>query len=215
MNLNNWLRFSADVKYDLLVPPFGSDYYSMTPKQVKENYEWFVSKIPERTRYLSNRIAEDLKIPISELNFSPDSLKTVWKWFLKTARVEKVSKEQVSEMEAQWGHLGEHWIQREQLTVATQFILRDIGMYLGETFIATSKSIHWGYFMKPKNEVSAKRPVLLGFFYVGPENGYQPFGMPFDPVGVLDGEAYKIISKTKKETDLYDLFIARQKYIRD
>ena len=213
MTLSNWLRFSKDVEYDLLVPPFGADYYSMTPKQAKENFEWFISKIPERVEYLRNRISKDLKISVEELDFSPESLKIVWKWFLKTARVEKTPKEQVAEMEKQWGHLGEHWIQREQLTVATQFIVRDIGMYLGEVFIRNyPRIITWGYFVKPKSNVNAKKPLLYGFF---DKSSNPPFSIPFDPILSIEQQAQKIISMSGKDIDLLDLCIGLKKYIME
>ena len=213
MTLDKWLRFSKDVEYDLLVPPYGQDYYSMTPKQVRENFEWFISKIPERIDYLINRCAKDLKISVNEFDFSPDSLKLIWRWFLKVALTEKVSKNQLDEMEKHWGHLGEasHMISYEQLTVATQFIVRDIGMYLGEVFTKEYRGIiTWGYFMKPKNEVSAKRPVLLGFYY---EKIDPQYSMPFEPIRATEGIAGNLLTKTQKESDLYDLFVDRKRYI--
>ena len=212
MNLNNRLRFSRDVEYDLLVPPFGSDYYSMSPKQAKENFEWFISKIPERVEYLSNRIAEDVKIPVSELDLSPDSLKTVWRWFLKTARIEKTPKEQVAEMEMQWGHLGEHWIEREKLTVATQFIVRDIGMYFGETFTKNHSNVTWDYFTKPKNHVNAKKPLLYGFYS---KTSNPPFSTPIDPILLIEQRACRIMSKSQREADLLELFVDLEKCMID
>jgi len=211
--MDNLLRFKKDVQYDLLVPPLGFDFASMTPKQTRENFEWFISKIPERMDYFRNRCASDLNIPMEILDYSPDSLIPVWRWFLKIARIEKTPKDEVAEMERKVGHLGEHWIIRERLTVVSQFILRDIGMYLGETFIKTYISIHWDFFMKPKNEVSAKRPVLFGFVYVDPKDKSQSTSMPFDPIGILDYEGHKIVSKTQKETDLLDVFLERTKFV--
>ena len=211
--MNNWLRFNRDVRYDLLVPPLGFGFASMTPKQTRENFEWFISKIPERIEYLTNRCAQDLNISVDALDFSPDSLKIIWRWFIRAARIEKTPKDEVAEMEKNFGQLGEHWIIREQLTVVSQFILRDIGMYLGETFIKNHSGIHWGYFMKPKNEVAAKRPVLFGFIYIDPKDKSKPTNMPLDPIGILDCEGHKIVSKTHKEADLYDIFNERLKFI--
>ena len=207
------MRFVKDVKYDLLVPPLGLEYSKMTPKQVRENFEWFISRIPERIEYLTNRCAQDLNITVNELNLSPDSLKIIWRWFLKTARIEKVPKEEVAKLEKNVGHLGEHWIIREQLTVTSQFILRDIGMYLGETFIKNHNSIRWDYFMRPQNEVSARKPVLLGFVYIDPTDKSQVTSLPFDPIGLLEYIGHKIVSKTQKETDLYEVYVERLKFL--
>ncbi len=211
--MNNFFRSKIDIEYDLLVPPLGLDFQNMTPKQAKENFDWFISKIPERMEYLRNRCATDINVPLECLDYSPESLNIVWSWFIKIARTEKTPKEEVSQMERSVGKLGEHWIIRERLTVASQFVLRDIGMYLGETYIKSYNDIYWSYFTKPKNEVIVNRPVLFGFYYVDPENKYPPTNMPFDPIGILDYEGHKIISKMQKEGDLYDVFTERLKYI--
>ena len=215
MTISNWLRFSKDVEYDLLVPPYGQDYYLMTPKQVKDNFEWFISKIPERVDYLINRCAKDLKVSVDEFDYSPESLKLIWRWFLKTAKIEKVPKDQLDEMVKQWGHLGKEskMINYEQLTVATQFITRDIGMYLGEVFTRKYPGIiTWGYFMKPKSEVSAKRPVLLGFYY---ERIDPQYSMPLDPIGAVEGIAGNLFDRAQNELDLHNLYVERKRYIID
>lgn len=70
-------RFVNDVKYDLLVPPLGLDFIKMTSNQAKENFDWFIGKIEERTMYLGNSCSKDLKISPDELDFSPESLKII------------------------------------------------------------------------------------------------------------------------------------------
>lgn len=42
-------------------------------------------------------------------------------------------------------------------------MLTDISFYFAETFLAQNPAVSWGYFTKPKNEVSVNMPVLMGF----------------------------------------------------
>ncbi|MCL2387493.1 MAG: hypothetical protein FWC89_08105 [Defluviitaleaceae bacterium] len=217
MSPENWLRYLQDVKYDLLVPPYSLDNYSLTPKQARVAFEWFISKIPERIEYLRNRCAKDLGISVNELDLSPDSLKPLWKWFLETAKIEPTPKDQLAEMIEKWGFLGKEsrMINYEQLSVTTQFIARDIGMYFGEVFTTNYENmITWGYHVKPKN-VDVKKPLLYGFFYVENDKNEPPFSMPLDPISTAIGLAGKFFDKTQNETDLYDLFINRKGYMID
>ena len=161
----NWFRYNKDVQYDLLVPPLGLDFYNMTPKQAKENFEWFISKIPERMEYFRNRCTSDLNIRKESLDYSADSLILIWRWFLKTARMEKTPNEILDKMKQGAKVFGESFINWEQFTVATQFIMRDIGMYIGQSYVLNYPRLYWHYYTKPKNEVNAKQPVVAGFYF--------------------------------------------------
>lgn len=182
----------------------------MTPKQAGENFEWFISKIPERTEYLANHCAQDLNISGIELNFSPELLKILWRWFLHTARIEKTPKDEVAEMEKRFGHLGESFINREQFTVATRYILRDIGIYLGEVFTKNYNSITWNYYTKPKRDMYVNQPQLFGFI----DTEYDPpFKPTFQPIHMTEVQAANLFDKTHKETDLYDIFMKWVKFV--
>lgn len=208
--MNDWLRFTKDVKYDLLVPPLGLDFYNMTPKQAKENFEWFISKIPERMEYFRNRCASDLKIPVETLDYSPESLIVVWRWFLKTARMEKTPKDELDKMKEGAKVFGESFINWEQFTIASQFIMRDIGMYIGHTYILNYPQLYWHYYTKPKNEFNAKQPVIAGFrVKVMDKEG----DAVFNPIKAAEGQAANFYEKKQKETDLYDAFMKWVEYI--
>lgn len=210
--MNNLLRFKRDIRYDILVPPLGLDFYNMTPKQAKENYEWFISKIPERMEYLRKRCADDLNISIEKLDFSPESLILVWRWFLKTARIEKTPKEALERMKEGAKLFGESFINREQFTVVTQFIMRDIGMYLGQAYALNYPQLYWHYYTKPKNEVNAKQPVIAGFYF---KDSFTEGDATINPVAFAEGAAGSIFDGIQKETDLYDLFMKWTQWIPD
>ena len=208
--MTNWLRFKKDVQYDLLVPPLGLDFYNMTPKQAEENFKWFISKIPERMDYLRNRCAADLRIPIESLDFSSESLIIVWRWFLNTARIEKTPKETLEKMKDGAKIFGESFINREQFTVATQFIMRDIGMYIGQSYVLNYPKLYWHYYTKPKNEINAKQPVIAGFYI---KDDFTEGDYFINPVSFAERSANNIFDKTQKENDVYDLFLKWVRWI--
>ena len=156
----NIKRFLSDIQYDLLIPPLGLDFYHMTPQQGKENFEWFMSKIPERMNYFRKRCAEDLHIPVDYFDYSGSSLISVWKWFLKTARIEKTPKRELEQMQKAAQLLGPSYVNKEQFSVSTQFILRDIGMYLGQAYVVHYRSLYWTFYTKPRNDINVNQPVL-------------------------------------------------------
>ena len=103
----SWERYIRDVEYDLLVPPLGLNYDNLTPKQAKENFNWFISKIPERMEYFKKRCSSDLDIDIDELDYSADSFLHVWRWFLNTALIEKTPEKEIEEMRIKFAHFGD------------------------------------------------------------------------------------------------------------
>lgn len=208
--MDNWKRFINDISYEILVPPLGLNFRSMNSKQAKENFDWFISKLPERTQYLGDRCIKDMKISSEKLDLVPNSLIILWKWFLETARIEKTPDDIVFQMKKNYGHLGESFINYNQFTVSTQFILRDIGMFLGEIFTHNFEVIHWDYYTKPKNDIFVNQPLLVGFVDC---QYHPPFKLPFQPIHMAEVQASKIFDKTAKETDLYEIYYKWIKYI--
>lgn len=206
-------RFREDVPYDLAVPPFGLDFYHMTVKQAKENYRWFLSNIPDRMAYFRNRCASDLKIPEDSLDYSAASLIPVWRWFLQTARIEKTPREELERMKEGAKTFGESWINREQFTVATRFIMRDVGIYVGECFVRNHPQLQWAYNDKPKNYVDGRQPVISGFRFRGDDGSEGD--MVVNPIRLVEGAGAEFFSGMPKETDLFDCFMEQTQWIPD
>ena len=208
--MNNFFRFLTDVKYDLLVPPQGINYGEMTPKQAKESFEWFVEKIPERMEYFRNRCAKDLKISVEQLDYSRESLVLVWQWFLKTARREKTPKEQLEKMKQNAQIFGPSFINYEQFTVATHFIIRDIAMYVGQYWISNYPQLYWTYKTKPKDSVTVNQPIISGLrtSYKGKEKV-----ISFAPLHMVGVQAANIFDKSAKKNDLLKVIMFWEQYI--
>ena len=204
----NFKRFINDIEYNALVPLFVQKYTEMSVKQAKENFDWFISKIPERIVYLRNRCALDLQISTSLLDISAESLIPIWEWFIYIARIEKTPNDEVETMKKTYAHLGDSFINYEKFTVNTEFIIRDIGMYLGQVFITHHSIINWSFYTKPKNHF-VNRPILVGF----EDKKYNPpYKTVFDPIGMTRGEAISLFDNTAHKKGLYDLYAKWAEY---
>jgi len=208
--MSNYFRFLKDVPYDLLVPPHGIDYRSMTPAIAEEDFDWFLSVIPDRLAYFRRRCADDLGISVNELNFSPQSLLQVWNWFLNTARTEKTPKEQFETMQEMAKVFGETFVSKRVLTVATEFIVRDIAIYVGECYVQTYPSLHWSLKTKPKNDIAINQPVISGFCASNNGMTKELFFAPIHMVGV---QASKLLSARADAADLYNVFCFWEQFV--
>lgn len=78
----------------------------------------------------------------------------------------------------------------------------DIAIYFAEVIVRNNPSIHWGYYVKPKNRSSVNQPVLLGF----------KFDKEMNPREIV----VNCIRKSDKELDpnrLYDLYHVWKNFI--
>ena len=187
--------------YDVLLPPVVKSLDTLTPKEAHVYFDWFVSKIDERTVYLKNYTE-------LQLDNSPESLVDLWAWFLRNAEIEATPIEQ---MEAFRKKLEEANIpmkeailkeRAKQFTFETECMIRDIGMYWGEIFVKTHPSVYWGYYTKPKNDLFVNRPVLLGF---PNEIKKKKKGVPFEPVHMAHIRACRLFDGKATKKDLLEI----------
>lgn len=200
-----------DIDYSLLLPPHGLDYYHMTKAEAQEDFEWFVEHIPERMDYFRTRCASDLRVPQRMLDYSADSMLLVWKWFLKTMRMVPTPRNELERMRESAKIFGDSYVNKEVFSVSTTFIMRDIGMYVGETYIRNYSPLYWSYFTSPKRNVAARKPIVAGFWAWVEGHGSAPAYI--DPIGMVEGAASQIYRNAQEERDLYELFFKWIKYV--
>ncbi len=197
----NYQRYLNDVPYDLLVPPFGP-IHKLTPKKAQLYFEWFLEHIPERMEYFRNRCASDLGIPVSQLDYSLESMKPVWKWFLQTARTEMPTGEELEQQQKRAALLGPSCI-HEVFTVATEFIIRDIGMYVSQFWMRNYKGLEWTYYTKPKSDVHVNQAIITGFLYPSSNPSNPPSIMQFEPNHMVYVQAAKLLLHEESIADLH------------
>lgn len=200
----SYSELTEGANYELLIPPLELEFPNMTRKQAKDNFDWFIKKIPERIEYLKNRCAEYLKIPLYKLEGEPESLINIWKWFIEIAHIEDIPEDELNQSRKSFAHLGESFIAKKRFSVVTEYIIRDIGMYIGNMYTSKYQNIYWGFYSSPKNDFFVNRPLLMGFI----DNAYNPpFKAIFEPIHMTGIQAMRIFKNSANEDDLYNLFI--------
>ena len=175
--------------YEILVPPESvmprKPYEKYTPRQARIYYEWFISKIPERVEYLQKRSGVDL-------DYTVDSLVPLWRWFLGIAEIEDVTPAGIAALKDELKNMEEQHRRviisqfRYQLSLQTEYICRDIGMYYGEVLVRNNEYLSWGYEAHRPYHVCSNIPLVTGF-----ENllKWKYFYPHFDPLSKIRGLA--------------------------
>lgn len=189
------------LKYEILIPQLGKNVFQLDEKEASDYFDWFMARIPERVSYISKVCATELNIPEDKMNCSPESLVLLWKWFLRRAKTESILQSETEAKRKQF--LNSVFKSEQQLTLETEYILRDIGMYLGETFRKNNPTIYWTYYTKPRRDFFVNQPLLKGFV---DRTFDKTFEASFEPIHMAHVQAVKIMKKTSKETDLLNIY---------
>lgn len=199
------------LKYDILIPSNVKAFEEFTKEEIDEYFKWFVNKIPERVTYLSTYSGVCL-------DFSVNSLVDIWDWFIKTAEIEKTPqirmKELKEQLKGQPKEIADATLKenREQLTLETMYIARDIAMYYGEVFVRNNKSLYWGYHTDVKADSFANRPLIMGF----EDRNYSPyFQFHSDPVFFVQCCAEGILVDSTYPTELLEGYQKMQKNVHN
>lgn len=189
------------LNYDILIPNLDKSIYDLNEKEAALYFEWFMAMLPKRVAYVSRICTLELGISEDKMDCSPESLLLLWSWFLRRAKTEAVT---YTEKRRNCRTFPSSICKRERkLTLETEYILRDVGMYLGETFCNNNPSLYWTYYTQPRRDFFVNHPLLKGFV----ERTFgQPFEAGFEPIHMAGVQAAKIINRTAKESDLFNLY---------
>lgn len=150
--------------YPVLKKPFPFDSYrSLTEKQARELFDWYISMIPERVAVLNDLFSGYFHCSVP-FDYSLESLDPVWNAF--KPHIETVTKSEEQRRKEMEG--APEWVIESDLkdrrfpSPETLLVAMDLAMYLGETLVRNFPGLHWGFVTKPKSYVSVNRPVILG-----------------------------------------------------
>ena len=187
--------------YDILVPNLEKSIFKLNEDETSAYFEWFMNQVPQRVAYVSKVCAKELRIPLDYMDCSPKSLLLLWKWFRRRARTESVILASTNTKHPNYPN--GTFCKNRQLTLETEYIIRDVGMYLGETFRKNHPQIYWTYYTKPKRSFFVNHPLLRGF--VDMTTGI-PFNAEFEPIHMTGIQARKLLNNKSKDTDLFDIY---------
>ena len=83
---------NAQKNYIPLLIPIDKPFIKLTPEEAKEYFDWFIMHVDERSEYLKQKVAENLRLDTNKIDFSLDSLIYIWRWFLSVAELNKTPK---------------------------------------------------------------------------------------------------------------------------
>lgn len=194
--------------YSVLEPPFSLNYYDWTKEQAKEYKDWFIKNMYERAEYVmevscTSSLLNDT-IHCTDIS-SPNNLITVWKWFRKVVRYEPRPQQEIEAWRTRFGDIGVSTISKVQLTVLSEFIVRDIGMLMSVILTENYSHLYWDIIKRPKNHIYINRPVIKGFIDDNPKYP-KPFAASFEPVHMVGVQASKILRGKSTDTDLFDIY---------
>lgn len=190
--------------YSLMVSPIEHNgFCTLTKVQAKKYFEWYIGQSETRINQLYQYM-QSTNGTAFQCDYMPKSFIALWEWFeFQIASVEKSAEEYEAELEKfpSWMHES---ISRETLSIKTLALITDISFYFAETFIMRNPTIRWGYFTKPKNEVSVNMPVLMGF----------QSNMKLDPRQIVHVCALKS-SRAHDKNRLFDIYQTWLRYIAE
>lgn len=209
-----WKR--NDIDYNILIPPITKPVVEFSAAETASYFAWFIEQIPGRIEYMACQCSKQLGISRSKIDMEPDSLKYVWRWFLGIAEIERTPNQKLEHLigiYSKYPYAIQEYLLRnhkEQFSLQTEYILLDIGMYMGEVFIKNNPVLYWGYFTEPRTDFSVNKPVLLGF---ADSRFTPPFLTEFDPIHMVGVQAANIWDNTQNENDLLNLYYKWKKLI--
>ena len=195
--------------YIPLIPNIDKPFAELTEKEAMEHLEWFVSHIDERADYIKRIIAVGLNVRESSLDFSLESLKIVWKWFLSIVETNKPKGINKILFGAKKKPLD---AAEPDFSVRTHYIIRDIGMYVAKVFLYNYPNLEWTIKTKPKNYVSVNEPLLIGFVDDNPMYP-KPFYPDLEPISLVHACAVNVLYGTQHEDDLYNQCLRMVRWI--
>ena len=194
-------RRRQKLNYDILIPKLDKSIFQLNEREAAAYFAWFIGMVPERVAYVSRVCAAELGVLEARMDCSPESLLLLWKWFRQRAKTEPDTD---TDGEKGGKHFsGDQRIKTRKLTLETEYILRDIGMYLGETFRKNNPHIDWTYYTQPRRDFFVNHPLLKGFV---DRTFDQPFEASFEPIHMARIQACKMLDKTSSDGDLFALY---------
>ncbi len=204
--------------YEPLPLPIDKPFEKLSKQEAKRYFDWFISHVDERSDYVRSNVAEFLDLSLNALDFSMESIIPVWKWFLQAAEIQPTPKLRLNQLRNALvaRHKPEQFIDyiveanNKELSLLSLYMIRDIGMYTGKSFLMNYPVLKWGYHTDTKKDSFANIPQIFGFV----NYSYNPpFEMQFDPIHYAEMAAGNLLVGSATENDLYDFCMRWVKWV--
>lgn len=153
------------MEYVLMEPPIIMESFeTLSKKEAKILFDWFVNQIPLRIEVLKNVTNGEV-----DFNFTPESLIDIYSWFLSQVEIYELSEEEIGRELKELRQYPNFIYEDEKKSLLANpveiakvdyAIAMDIGIYYGETIRINYPQVKWTYFTKPKSHSFLNKPVL-------------------------------------------------------
>lgn len=176
-----------------LEPPFEIEpFEEMKKREAKKYFSWFMTQIDVCIDELNQMIRDENFV----LDFTPNSLGPLWKWFLDNMIIVPRNKEEYEEDVRRRGGCSKY-VRRDYFSEKTLQKGRIIGIYFAETLRKNNENLYWDIAKGGKKMFSVNEPVIYGIC----TEGFCPF---FDPRFQISNCMLKAWDDLeKKETSYY------------
>lgn len=191
------------MEYRLMEPPFEiKAFKDMNKKEAMKHFEWYVNEAPKRIELLREAILYTDFIEKDKLDFSEESLKLLWKWFIPRVKLVSKTTEEIGSELDKYPDWMKEYVSKEKLSMESLTLTMDIAIYFAEVFIRNFDEVKWGVITKPKSLVYVNRPVLIGFR-----------NSELDTRRIIFNLANKVSKGNHDENALYNIYKVWEGYI--
>jgi hypothetical protein len=139
-------------------------FWKMTDEEAQAFFEEYVRSRDERLASLKRTFHETGGGKEDELNFTPDSLLTLWRWASERLSKREYTSRELEHIKTLPDWFREHQLTTKHLSEQTLALLNDIAFYFAEVFIRNHSGVQWMICKtKVERHNDANQPVLSGF----------------------------------------------------
>ena len=185
------------MEYPLEEPPFEViKFINMTENEANQYFKWFMNEIPVRLNLLKELYVWRGGKNIDSLDYSPQSLIHIWRWYLKNVNVlPKTNEEYERDLERTPEYI-HYSISKNKVELGWIQVAMDIGIYMSLCFLKNYDSLKWSYATDPLFTDSLNKPVITGFNY----------DLQFNHMRIMYVAAFGAVEGDAKSSNLYDIF---------
>ncbi|MBG9819595.1 MULTISPECIES: hypothetical protein [Bacillus] len=153
------------MEYVLMEPPIIMESFeTLSKKETKILFDWFVNQIPLRIEVLKNVTNGEV-----DFNFTPESLIDIYSWFLSQVEIYELSEEEIGKELEELRQYPDFIYEDEKKSLLANpieiakvdyAIAMDIGIYYAEVIRRNHPQVEWTYFTKPKTYAYLNKPIL-------------------------------------------------------
>jgi len=198
--------------YEPLIPDLDKPIEDLNADEAARYFDWFVSHVDERSEYVRCWISQVMEMPVDKIDYSLESIRIVEAFIRKVITTNKTPSWKKTASKRLFGTTGTedkavndvvNQLMPEDLTTFSEYLCRDIGMYIGKMFIINNPELRWDYYSFTVNMRHNNEPQVFGFYHFFKwDKECVEYHVTFEPIMFVQQCA---LSKETEGKPLYDI----------